>query len=133
MEHFFCKFTVFYKSFFNERFSCEDRYGGRVSAVGGSIEGLIGEPGEPGSWLNPSASITPSTSGGQTNRTNRSKEKKKNNARIFENTLKTPLVPARISPDRDTETENGKHGNDLRTCRFMLILAEIGLDGMGNI
>ena len=34
------------------------------------------------------------------------KEKKKNNARIFENNEKTPRIPARITPDRDTESKN---------------------------
>ena len=61
------------------------------------------------------------------------KEKKKNNARILKNNKKTPLNPARISPDRDTETKNKKYGNDAKTCRLITILAERRTDGMGNL
>ena len=61
------------------------------------------------------------------------KEKKKNNARIFENNKKTLVIPAQITPGRDTETKNEKHRNNLQTCRYMLILAERGLDGIGNL
>ena len=64
----------------------------------------------------------------------RAKEKKKkNNARILKNTQKTPLIPARISSHRDTETENGTHRNDPQARRYIPIVAERRLAGMGNL